>query len=99
MNIHKAEDKKGFEEENVNWENINSQSQNVSKIQEFKESKVLLNPPSIHQEFIKVAPRINKKKFKKMNILRIQKIRQIISDEYPMQGIKLFDLHLLNMKR
>ena len=34
-----------------------------------------------------------------MNTLRIQKIQQIMSDNSNVEGVKIFDLHILNMKK
>ena len=33
----------------------------------------------------------------RMNTMRINKINDILSQELDMQGVKIFDLHLLNM--
>jgi len=42
---------------------------------------------------------MNTKKLERMNTLRIQKIQQILNDKCEVQGVKIFDLHLLNMKK
>lgn len=70
-----------------------------SKINNFEESKDEMQPIEPHEDFIKIAPNIEKEQIEKMNTLRIQKIRQIMSEEFKIQGVKLFDLHLLNLKR
>jgi len=52
-----------------------------------------------HSKFVKVAPELKKEKFQKLNTLRINKIENIMSEEYKIHGVKAFDLHLLNMKQ
>ena len=52
-----------------------------------------------HQEFIKVAPKIELNKLKRMDTLRVRKIQEIMADKYTVKGVKIFDLHLLNMKK
>ena len=52
-----------------------------------------------HKSFIKVAPTIDKKKIRSLNTLRITKIQQLMAEEFHSQSIKIFDMHILNMKR
>ena len=48
-------------------------------------------------DMMESVPKYNKK-IERMNTLRIQKIQQILNSQNQIQGVKIFDLHLLNMK-
>ena len=73
---------------------------------DFEESKDLnferkfsqFNPNNSRDESIYLGQNSDRKmSLNKMDTLRINKINEILSQELDMQGVKIFDLHLLNM--
>lgn len=94
------EEIKKYKEDNIeNWDNISYVSELSKEINLSDNSKDLLSPCPSQMNFVKVAPRVSAKKLNKLNTLRIQKIQDIIEDNEEIRGVKIIDLHLLNMKR
>ncbi|CAI2359412.1 unnamed protein product [Moneuplotes crassus] len=84
-------------EEGSNPHEVDEEFCSYSKINE--ESIIDLNNDfSSHHEFVKIAPKINKDMINKIDTLRIEKIKQIMANKFQAKGVKMFDLHLLNMK-
>ncbi|CAI2383884.1 unnamed protein product [Moneuplotes crassus] len=75
---------------------INDESKLDETLQRF--NKHVHSRTQVHDDFIRDAPKVDFSRLKKLNTLRIHKIQQIMEADYKVQGVKLFDLHLLNMK-
>ena len=85
--------------EDQDWDAVSAES-SFDPISSKDIEKSLSNTKLLpHTSFIKVAPKINKKKIKSLNTLRITKIQQLMAEEFCSQSIKMFDMHILNMKR
>ena len=78
------------------WENICSEGDSKENENEGSILQINKSPGKVEEERI---PKINIKNLERMNTLRIQKIQQILKSKHDIQGIKIFDLHLLNMKK
>jgi len=84
-------------EEEDKWEDLLSDEDSKSPNGDRTASKI--NQSYGVGDMMESAPRMNTKKLERMNTLRIQKIQQILNDKAEIQGVKIFDLHLLNMKK
>lgn len=96
----KEESKRGDEGDIGGWDegSFGSISEDSVKVDKMNKTHAKLNVV-VHPEFIYNAPQLDKNKIQKMNTLRIKKIQHLMSDKADCKGIKIFDLHLLNMKK
>ena len=88
------EERKNINKLQNSWDENEDNSEQIKN--RFKNG---ISRKSTQQKLIKKAPRIQMNKLEKMDTLRVEKIQEIISDEFPVRGVTIFDLHLLNMTK